>query len=86
MQNHQSSHALEAGGERELAVRFIKSGTKKVGGADSVGVPRKTVATANVTHSVLWLHSPGGTLAGSKLDLILFYEGKVEEDNGSFQT
>ena len=86
MRKYDRSHALEAGGARAQAARFIKSGTKKVGGADSVGVPRKAVATANVTHSVLWLHSLEGTLAGSKLDLILFYEGKVEEDNGSFQT
>ena len=60
MRKYDRSHALEAGGARAQAARFIKSGTKKVGGAERVGAPRKAIAAANFARSVLWLHSPGG--------------------------
>jgi len=60
MRKYYQSHALEAEGARAQAARFIKSGTKKVGGADRVGAPRKAVAAVNFTRSVLSLHSPGG--------------------------
>ena len=53
MRKYYSSHALAAGGERAQAARFIKSNTKKVGGADRAGAPRKDVAAANFTHSDL---------------------------------